>query len=190
MEVDGTFESLTKKEVARLGKEKSKLEKNLGGIKEMKELPGIIFIIDTKKEEIAVSEARKMNIPIVAVVDTNCNPDGIDFPIPGNDDAIRAITLFTQIIANAVVEAENEVGLEVIDSLHEDGETAPQVAAIAADLDPLAEREEYTPESKTEKAEPVEPEYSAYLVKDEEEVATGSVADIAVDPEAKSPAGE
>ncbi|MCQ2586352.1 MAG: 30S ribosomal protein S2, partial [Treponema sp.] len=90
MEIDGTFENLTKKEVGALQKEKAKLEKNLGGIKEMKELPGAIFIIDTHKEQIAVAEARRMGIPIIAVVDTNCDPTGIDFPIPGNDDAIRA----------------------------------------------------------------------------------------------------
>ena len=120
MEVDGTFESLTKKEISRLLKEKNRLEKNLGGIKEMKDLPGILFVIDTRKEAIAVAEAKRMNIPIVAIVDTNCNPDGIDYPIPGNDDAIRAITLFTQIIANAVIEAENEVGLEVIETLQDD----------------------------------------------------------------------
>jgi small subunit ribosomal protein S2 len=122
MEVDGTFDNLTKKEIAALTKERSKLTKNLGGIKEMKELPGIIFIIDTRAEAIAVAEARRMGIPIVAVVDTNCNPDGIDYPIPGNDDAIRAITLFTQIIANAVVEADNEVGLRIIENLEHDDE--------------------------------------------------------------------
>jgi small subunit ribosomal protein S2 len=122
MEVDGTFEQLTKKEVSKLLKEKGKLEKNLGGIKEMKDLPGIIFIIDTKKESIAVAEAKRMGIPIVAVVDTNCNPEGIDFPIPGNDDAIRAISLFTQVIANAVIEADNETGLKVIETLQDDEE--------------------------------------------------------------------
>ncbi len=115
MEVDGTFENLTKKEIARLTKEREKLQKNLGGIKEMKELPGILFIIDTKKEAIAVAEARRMGIPIAAVVDTNCDPEGIDYPIPGNDDAIRAITLFTQIIANAVIETDNEVGLRILE---------------------------------------------------------------------------
>jgi small subunit ribosomal protein S2 len=111
---------MTKKEIANLVKEKTKLEKNLGGIKDMKELPGILFIIDTRKEAIAVAEANRMNIPIVAVVDTNCNPQGITYPIPGNDDAIRAITLFTQIVSNAVVEADNEIGLEVIDSYQDD----------------------------------------------------------------------
>jgi small subunit ribosomal protein S2 len=122
MEVDGTFENLTKKEIASLGKERIKLQKNLGGIKEMKELPGILFIIDTRKEAIAVAEAQRQGIPIVAVVDTNCNPDGINYPIPGNDDAIRAITLFTQIIANAVVEADNEVGLKIIETLGDEDE--------------------------------------------------------------------
>jgi small subunit ribosomal protein S2 len=122
MEVDGTFENLTKKEIASLGKERTKLQKNLGGIKEMKELPGIMFVIDTRKETIAVAEAQRMGIPIVAVVDTNCNPEGIDYPIPGNDDAIRAITLFTQIIANAVVDADNEVGLRIIETLGDEDE--------------------------------------------------------------------
>ena len=129
MEVDGTFESLTKKEVARLIKEKNRLEKNLGGIKEMKDVPGALFIIDTRKEAIAVAEAQRMGIPIVAVVDTNCNPEGITYPIPGNDDAIRAITLFTQIIANAVIEADNEIGLEVIETLQDDEEQPAPVAA-------------------------------------------------------------
>ncbi|PKL06530.1 MAG: 30S ribosomal protein S2 [Spirochaetae bacterium HGW-Spirochaetae-9] len=117
MEVDGTFESLTKKEVASLQKEKTKLEKNLGGIKEMKDLPGILFVVDTRKEAIAVAEAQRLGIPIVAVVDTNCNPEGITYPIPGNDDAIRSISLFTQIIANAVVEAGASEGLKIIESL-------------------------------------------------------------------------
>ncbi|MBQ5470495.1 MAG: 30S ribosomal protein S2, partial [Treponema sp.] len=116
MEVDGTFENLTKKEVSALQKEKAKLEKNLGGIKEMKELPGAVFIIDTHKEQIAVAEARRMGIPIIAVVDTNCNPEGIDYPIPGNDDAIRAISLFTSIIANAVIESDNESGLKILEN--------------------------------------------------------------------------
>jgi small subunit ribosomal protein S2 len=122
MEIDGTFENLTKKEIASLGKERAKLQKNLGGIKEMKELPGILFIIDTRKEGIAVAEAQRQGIPIIAVVDTNCNPEGIDYPIPGNDDAIRAITLFTQIIANAVVEADNEAGLKIIETLGDEDE--------------------------------------------------------------------
>ncbi|MEW5816820.1 MAG: 30S ribosomal protein S2 [Spirochaetota bacterium] len=131
MEIDGTFDSLTKKEVSRLNKEKARLEKNLGGIKEMKDLPGVVFIIDTRKESIAVAEAQRIGIPIIAIVDTNCNPDGITFPIPGNDDAIRAITLFTQIIANAVVEADNEIGLEVIETLQEEEQLSEEAASAA-----------------------------------------------------------
>ena len=136
MEVDGTFENLTKKEVANLQKEKTRLEKSLGGIKEMKDLPGAVFIIDTRKESIAVTEARRMGIPIVAVVDTNCNPEGITHPIPGNDDAIRAINLFTQIIANAVIEAENEAGLEVIESLQEGPEEEFASALAGTEIQP------------------------------------------------------
>ena len=120
MEIDGTFDLLPKKEVIQLSKQRARLEKNLGGIKDMQSLPGLIFVIDTNKEAIAVQEAQRMNIPIVAVVDSNCNPDNIDYPIPGNDDAIRAISLFTQIIANAVIEADNEIGLEIIENLHEE----------------------------------------------------------------------
>ncbi|MDR1901741.1 MAG: 30S ribosomal protein S2 [Treponema sp.] len=127
MEVDGTFENLTKKEIASLGKEQAKLQKNLGGIKEMKDLPGILFIIDTRMEAIAVAEAKRMGIPIAAVVDTNCNPEGIDYPIPGNDDAIRAITLFTQIVANAVIEADNEAGLKIIETLGDEDEAMEDI---------------------------------------------------------------
>lgn len=151
MEIDGTFESLTKKEIAGLQKEKAKLEKNLGGIKEMKELPGILFIIDTRKEAIAVAEARRMGIPIVAVVDTNCNPEGIDYPIPGNDDAIRAISLFTQIIANAVVEADNENGLKIIENLQDDeDESGESVAADSSNEEIIEDYTNYTPEEKKE----------------------------------------
>jgi len=150
MEVDGTFESLTKKEVAKLNKERAKLERNLGGIKEMKELPGIVFVIDTRKEAIAVAEAQRMGIPIVAVVDTNSNPEGIDYPIPGNDDAIRAISLFTQIISKAVIEADNEIGLEVIESMQEDEEEGAVVregaAAASATEAPAEEVAETTAE--------------------------------------------
>lgn len=117
MEIDGTFESLTKKEVSLLTKQKAKLEKNLGGIKDMKELPGALFIIDTKKEAIAVTEAKRLGIPVIAVVDTNCDPTDITYPIPGNDDAIRAISLFVEIIANAVVDADNEAGIQIIEAL-------------------------------------------------------------------------
>jgi len=104
MENNGMFDVLPKKEVMKLRAEKEKLEKNLGGIKEMRELPGAVFIVDPKKEHIAVREARILGIPIVAIVDTNCDPDEVDYVIPGNDDAIRAIKLITSKIADAVLE--------------------------------------------------------------------------------------
>ncbi len=145
MEIDGTFDNLTKKEVSALSKEKAKLEKNLGGIKEMKELPGIIFIIDTHKEEIAVAEAHRMGIPVVAVVDTNCNPEGITYPIPGNDDAIRAITLFTSIIANAVIEADNEQGLKIIETLGDEEDGVQTDASTKTADEEIVDYSNYTP---------------------------------------------
>ncbi|CEP69007.1 Ribosomal protein S2,bacteria/mitochondria/plastid [Moorella glycerini] len=104
MEKEGTFEVLPKKEVARLRGEKEKLERYLGGIKEMKNLPDALFIIDPRKERIAVAEGRRLGIPIVAIVDTNCDPDEVDYVIPGNDDAIRAVRLLTSKMADAVIE--------------------------------------------------------------------------------------
>jgi len=105
MEVDGTFDVLPKKEVIKLKLEMEKLEKNLGGIKEMVNLPGALFVVDPRKEKIAIQEAHILGIPIVAIVDTNCDPEEVDFPIPGNDDAIRAVKLLTAKIADAIIEA-------------------------------------------------------------------------------------
>lgn len=105
MQEDGTFDVLPKKEVVLLNKEMDRLEKFLGGIKDMNGLPDAIFIIDPRKERIAIAEARKLNIPIVAIVDTNCDPDEVDYIIPGNDDAIRAVKLLTAKMADAVLEA-------------------------------------------------------------------------------------
>ena len=104
MEEDGTFERLPKKEVVKLQLEIEKLEKFLGGIKNMNKLPGALFIVDPRKEKIAVSEAKKLDIPVVAIVDTNCDPDEIDYVIPGNDDAIRAVKLIAQTMADAIIE--------------------------------------------------------------------------------------
>lgn len=105
MQEDGTFDVLPKKEVILLKKEMERLEKFLGGIKEMKELPDCLFVVDPRKERIAISEARKLDIPVVAIVDTNCDPDEVDVVIPGNDDAIRAVKLLTSKMADAVIEA-------------------------------------------------------------------------------------
>ena len=111
MQEDGTFELLPKKEVSKLELEIEKLEKFLGGIKDMKEFPGALFIVDPRKERIAVSEAKKLGIPIVAIVDTNCDPDEIDYVIPGNDDAIRAVRLIAGAMANAIIEGrEGQMG--------------------------------------------------------------------------------
>ena len=115
MEEDGTFDLLPKKEVIKLEGEIEKLEKFLGGIKEMPELPAALFIVDPRKERIAVAEARKLGIPIVAIVDTNCDPDEIDYVIPGNDDAIRAVKLISATMANAVLEGRQGEQFEVSD---------------------------------------------------------------------------
>ena len=153
MEVDGTFDKLTKKEVAAYMKEKETLTKNYGGMKDMKELPGAVFIIDTHKEQIAVAEARRMGIPIIAIVDTNCNPEGINYPIPGNDDAIRAISLFTSIIANAVIEADNEQGLKIIDTLGDEDDVTTDATTKKEDEE-IVDYSNYTPtEPKEEDAE-------------------------------------
>ncbi len=122
MEADGTFELLPKKEVIKLNLEIEKLEKFLGGIKDMKELPGALFIVDPRKEKIAVSEAKKLGIPVIAIVDTNCDPDDADYVIPGNDDAIRAVKLLCSVIADAIIEGhEGQVGAAAFD---EDEEVA------------------------------------------------------------------
>ncbi len=113
MQEDGTFDLLPKKEVIKLQLEIAKLEKYLGGVKEMKKLPGALFVVDSRKEKNAIAEARKLGIPIVAIVDTNCDPDEIDYVIPGNDDAIRAIKLISQTMANAVLEGKQGEQLEV-----------------------------------------------------------------------------
>ena len=133
MEEDGTFEKLPKKEVAMLNHEKEKLERFLGGIKDMKKKPGAMFIVDPRKERIAVAEAKRLRIPIVAIVDTNCDPDEIDYPIPGNDDAIRAVKLIVSKMADAVIEANQ--GEENVEAEMEEaaGEAAPEdIEEIAA----------------------------------------------------------
>ena len=124
MEEDGTFNLLPKKEVVKLNLEIEKPEKYLGGIKEMKKLPGALFIVDPRKERNAVAEARKLHIPIVAIVDTNCDPDEIDYVIPGNDDAIRAVKLIAGIMANAILEGKQ--GEQFDAPAKEDAETVAE----------------------------------------------------------------
>ena len=120
MEENGDFDLLPKKEVIGLKAEQEKLEKNLGGIKEMKKLPGALFVVDPRKEHIAVAEARTLGIPIVAIIDTNCDPDEVDFPIPGNDDAIRAVKLIAGKMADAVLEGKQ--GEQMTDAAVEETE--------------------------------------------------------------------
>ncbi|MBO8170987.1 MAG: 30S ribosomal protein S2 [Bacillaceae bacterium] len=141
MEEDGTFDVLPKKEVILLRKEKERLEKFLGGIKNMTELPDALFVIDPRKERIAVAEARKLGIPIVAIVDTNCDPDEIDYVIPGNDDAIRAVKLLTSKMAEAVLEGNQGEQHAETPASEEQGETE-QVKEEATDENASAETEE------------------------------------------------
>ena len=139
MEQSGATEVLPKREVLKLKHEKEKLERNLGGIRDMTRLPAAIWVVDTRKEHIAVTEARKLGIPVVAILDTNCDPDEVDYPIPGNDDAIRAGSLLTRIVADAVSE-----GLRMRSVYAGDGdrkEDAGTVAASPVDEEPLAEWE-------------------------------------------------
>ena len=116
MQEDGTFDMLPKKEVMKLMGDMEKLEKYLGGVKDMKKLPGALFVIDPRKEHNAIAEARKLHIPIVAIVDTNCDPDEVDYVIPGNDDAIRAIRLISQTMANAVLEGRQGEDAETVEA--------------------------------------------------------------------------
>ena len=130
MSQDGTFEVLPKKEVILLKKEMEKLEKNLGGIKDMEEIPGVMFIVDPKKERIAILEARKLGIPVIGLIDTNCNPEDVDYAIPGNDDAIRAVKLIADCMANAVVEGRQGESMEEVAVVEEMNETSEEPESI------------------------------------------------------------
>jgi small subunit ribosomal protein S2 len=136
MERTGAFDYLPKKEAIRLRHEKEKLERNLGGMQSLERLPDAIFVIDTKKEHIAVNEARKLEMPVIAIVDTNCDPDEVDYVIPGNDDAIRSVSLVTRLIADALVEGKQE-GRESIVTRATGPEIEPEPEPVKAPL-PLA----------------------------------------------------
>jgi small subunit ribosomal protein S2 len=144
MEETGAMERLPKKEAIRLRHEREKLERNLGGIAGMERLPDAVFVIDTKKEHIAVTEARKLNIPVIAIVDTNCDPDEVDYVIPGNDDAIRAVSLVTRVVADALAEGYGMVKEEVVEARalrapRPAGTAKPQAAPAAVDETPTEE---------------------------------------------------
>src|SRR5690625_755994 len=151
MEEDGTFEVLPKREVVELLREKDRLVKFLGGIKEMNKLPDAVFIIDPPKENIAVAEARKLNIPIIGIVDTNCDPDEIDYVIPANDDAIRAIKLLTSKMADAVLEGKQGSQAEEAEQVTEE-KVAQEQKAVAQD-DKKEQVEEKETEEESEQAE-------------------------------------
>ena len=138
MQEDGTFDVLPKKEVILLKKEMEKLERNLGGIKEMDKLPGVIFLVDPKKERIAILEARKLNIPVIGLVDTNCNPEDVDYAIPGNDDAIRAVKLIADVMANAVIEGRQGESFETVEE--------QDISEEATDMEQVVESTEETAE--------------------------------------------
>ena len=141
MQEDGTFERLPKKEVILLKKEMEKLEKNLGGIKDMEEIPGVIFLVDPKKEHIAVLEAKKLGIPVIGLIDTNCNPEEVDYAIPGNDDAIRAVKLITDVMANAIIEGKQGESFEA-----EETEMAEEVTEEPASMEEVVANSEETAE--------------------------------------------
>lgn len=147
MEEDGTFALLPKKEVSQLNKECARLNKFLGGIKNMDRMPGVLFIVDPKKEAIAVAEAKKLGIPVIAIVDTNCDPDVVDYVIPGNDDAIRAVKLITSVIANAVIEGRQGVQM----SMDEEGKTETTEEAGSEESTEKPSEEE--PKAKAEESE-------------------------------------
>jgi small subunit ribosomal protein S2 len=135
MDATGEFDLLPKKEVIKLRLEQEKLERNLGGIKEMKKLPGALFIVDPRKEHIAIAEARTLKIPIVAIIDTNCDPDEVDYPIPGNDDAIRAVKLIAARMADAVLEGRQGESMDSddADDAGEKNADAAETAAVATE---------------------------------------------------------
>lgn len=166
MEEDGTFDLLPKKEVIKLRHEMEKLETNLGGIKDMHGVPDVLFIVDPKKERNAILEARKLKIPIVAIVDTNCDPDEVDYIIPGNDDAIRAVKLIASVIANAVIEANQ-------------GEQYGEATGVVSESD--AEEFDYPEPEEEKKSDPVEtkkPEPEEVKSPEPEEVKTAESEEI------------
>jgi small subunit ribosomal protein S2 len=169
MERSGAFDFLPKKEALKLRREKEKLDRNLSGIQDMERRPGAIFLIDTKKEQIAVTEANKLRIPVVAIVDTNCDPDEVDYVVPGNDDAIRSVTLVTSILADAVREGQELAGRDMVEraggATFEPDEPVPTATPPdlpeepeieAEPIEPVAEPQAAAPEATAPEAQPSE----------------------------------
>ena len=212
MAAEGGFEGLTKKEVLGLNREREKLERSLGGIKEMKSLPDVMFVIDVEHEDIAIREARKLGIPVVAVVDTNCSPDGVDYIVPGNDDAMRAIELYTALIADAVLDGkaslpEVALGEDEFVELDEEGNVKkaggrkkkgakkparkPAVKKKAAAKKPVAAEEAAPAEEKAAEAEAGKPAEEAAPVEEKAaEAEAGKPAEEAAPAEEKAAQAE
>lgn len=169
MEIDGTFERLTKKEVLTLLNEKERLMKFLSGIRSMKKIPDVIYVVDPRKEKIAVAEARKLDIPVIAIVDTNCDPDEIDYLIPGNDDAIRAVKLITSVMADAVLE-----GKQIIEAASEE---AAEVKEQKEMLQVKTENDKPVKETEVEAPVPVEMEKVAKAAKKVRETEAAKAAE-------------
>ena len=165
MEKVGEFNLLPKKEVAKLKQEMAKLEANLGGIKEMRELPGVIFVVDSSKEHICVSEAQNLHIPMVGLIDTNCDPSGIDYVIPGNDDAIRSVKLIAAAMADAVIEAREGVSL----NKNTEEDEVVDMKAVLAEVKPTEEKEDAEEKKAAKKPR------AKKAVKEEAEVAAETV---------------
>jgi small subunit ribosomal protein S2 len=165
MEENGQFDLLPKKEVIKLKAEREKLEKNLGGIKEMKKLPDALFVVDTRKEHLAISEAKKLGIPIVAILDTNCDPGEADYIIPGNDDAIRAVKLISSTMANAVIEGRQGESFDDGPQEPAKEETVEETEKLVID-DSSPAAEESEPEKETESEE--QPEEGSEKASEEE----------------------
>ena len=146
MQEDGTFDVLPKKEVIVLKKELEKLQANLGGIKEMEEIPGVLFIVDPKKEYNAIKEAEKLNIPVVGIVDTNCNPELLDYPIPGNDDAIRSVKLITDAMANAIIEGNQGESFELAAEETQEAENQEEATSEQVTIEEVVAETEETAE--------------------------------------------
>ena len=169
MQEDGRAEMLTKKERLQLDREHEKLMKNLAGIKEMNGLPDLLFVIDVRKEDIAVKEANRLNIPVVAVVDTNCSPEGIDYVIPGNDDALRAIRLFTSRIADAILEGQNIATEGTAEGVEEEMAKTSETTEAAETEEAKAEESKEEPKAEPKEEKPTEAKTEEKPVKEKAE---------------------
>jgi small subunit ribosomal protein S2 len=190
MERSGAFDFLPKKEALKLRREKEKLDRNLSGIQDMERRPGAIFVIDTKKEQIAVTEANKLRIPVVAIVDTNCDPDEVDYVIPGNDDAIRSVTLVTSILADAVREGQELAGRDMVEraggATFEPDEPVPTATPMDLPEEPEIEAEPTEPVTEPQAATPGTPSPEAQP----SEASEGSPREVAQGEEgARAPSG-